>query len=968
MNGVMDTRKSRSLSAVSKGELSEGRPVSGSVKDDLVGVLGSASKVLSQVSDEEHRGAASGHIEMGGKGYLPVATLDSLASVTDVSMLSVAESDSDMEAASRLSETSQDDAPLMPNNAEISATVQTWNREDMGTRNNSQLSADLWRNSSKMTLSLPDGTQVKNSQGPKALLSAMISHDARMTDSDRSFFMSALESVENSGDRGPSTLTDFVALLPDGSQTLAILKMTYQSMEVPVVGHMSRDFAENFEGMPLPRSGGREISVTMSSDKVAVQLPQVYEYRLDQTSAKADFTVGTVLDLQWDGADLKSELNFSTASMSAMSRVSSENRDAIQTRLQSLGVTMSLPTDRSIDQDALGVRNKQLTIYSDALKTLLDKTPDDGKKEIIRAELDQVAKDIIAPEEAGASLKKTLGSKSDIAGTQTRMESLLSTLDGGLDSGRSAVSSGIKKFFSLPGVKHLFGWNIGLVAKGVAKLVGNPIKHDASKLLQTAREKFLNTGSEWHKKLGEVRPGIVSTITPANESASGAVQNDKMADRGLRGVTCQSNGTLTSGAANNQMTSLMRHGKTVFSGVRHAIVATEKASPDMVTVIHGGKDTKISDLSGPDMAKYLQRQQGVVDDAAMEKLTKLLAKGGKSDVKEAQKKLSKLVANHTKAVDLLRSALHQKLDGMASRGEDLSKPISVNLTSVSLVTPDDFRSMFGFAYHEKQMLTEQKDALNLLSKMSSEEKTALLSEFKGSDGAVLFKGPMPELTVTAATFNFGVNELELAGRSNQREMNADAMTTLMSRASEKLADMDAGPEKILLEKMIAKTNSAFEAYQSLGMMGGKQAIPYEMPVLVAALDSMCDGSLLFNCKSGKDRTGMLDVQSKIFLNQLQETIETGGDIDLSLNYFSRMDEAFSAREAGTPGVDDAWLTQQQGVNRDMMNNSGNREVQEENTSGWGYKLEGGNTARMFGAMFGVTNLSEVYGFSKFFGA
>jgi hypothetical protein len=380
--------------------------------------------------------------------------------------------------------------------------------------------------------------------------------------------------------------------------------------------------------------------------------------------------------------------------------------------------------------------------------------------------------------------------------------------------------------------------------------------------------------------------------------------------------------------------------------------------------------TNIADMDGPSMANYLQRQQGVVDDAAMEKLTKLLAKGGKSDIQEAQKKLAKQVANHSKAVDILRSALHQKLESMAP--EDRDKPLHINLTSVSLVTPDSFRSKFGFGYHEKQMLAEQKNALALLANMSAEEKTSLLSEFKAADGKPLFGDTMPELNVTAATFNFGVNELEQAGRTNQKNMNSEARDTLLSRASNRIMGMDRrSPEAALLEKMIIKTETTFDDYQKLGLLGGKQSMPYEMPVLVAALDSLCDGSLLFNCKSGKDRTGMFDVQAKVFLNQLQDAATSGDDtkIDDALNYFSRMDTAAAAKSKGTISPEDLnWLNKQQAFNKAMLNNSGNREVQEENTSGWGYKLEGRNTAKMFNTLFGVENLSEVYGFSKFFGA
>lgn len=646
--------------------------------------------------------------------------------------------------------------------------------------------------------------------------------------------------------------------------------------------------------------------------------------------------------------------------------------------------TPAIRENRTIQNDAAQVRDKQLQIYQNALQTLLEKTSEPEKKTHIELELKKVGEDrttvitlgdTSSTKAAEKSLKHALGSKSDPAGTQSRMEALLAKLDNGTDATRSSVSKGIKKFLSLPGIKHLLGWNIGLLGQGIAKAIGDPIKHEAKVALQNAREAYLNTESTWEKKVGVISPGITSTITPANQNASETLQNTVMENRKQTGITCQSNTKENMQAANNQMTTLTRatsdtnKEKTIFSGVRHAIVATKKPNLDALTLRIGNSDRPISSLTGPEMATYLNQTSGIVSDKAREKITKLVTQGSKSDIKEAQKKLGKQLANHNKAVDLLRSTLHQKLEIAIKEGKPLSSPIQVDLTSVSLITPDDIRTGFGLAYHEKHMIAEQRDALHLLSQMSPEEKNSLLSEFQHTDGSALFGNTLPTLEISVATFNFGVNELELAGRANQREMNAAAMETLMTRVNDRLASLQDGPEKDLLQRMNTKVSDMFTMYESLGAFSGKQAMPYEMPVLIAALSDMCDGSLLFNCKSGKDRTGMFDVQVKIFINNLYQAIESGGNIDDALNYFSRLDEAFSARESGTIRPEqDSWLSAQQDFNRDVMKNSGNREVQEENTTGWGYKLEGENTARMFEVMFGVKNLSEVYGFSKMFGA
>ncbi len=995
MNSLDSVKFSRaSTVAPTKGAGEDSRPVSSEKKNAITDVLSRAFKFFSSDRAQVH---PDKKFAIQTDDFTDARlSLDSTS--TDTPMTVDAPHDWDTESLSSdpletISLDSSEDERISDSvdkfhvehrdNVGISKMIQTSNQEDMdAVRKNDYLAADLFRNTDLLSITLPDGHQVKGStDGTAALLKAMIGQDNAITSEERDALLTNLERTPMTPESlGDGTLRDLIGQIPDDSQTLAALKMTYQSILAPVALHMATDFSDSFAGMPLEDPAARTLEITMTPEGVKAHITQNYDFKLDPSSPTSEFTVGVALDLKWDTASKKiqSDLEFSSVSFGDMSAVPPENVKKIQARLDSLGATRHLDKDRSITTDVTSVRNTQLEIYTKALGTLLTETDDPSSKVKIQAEINKVQEDMktqlmlsdtSSTKSAKESLKEALGNKSDIAGTKKRMESLLSELDGSGDATRSAVSKGLKKLFALPGVKHLLGWNVGLLAKGVSAIVGDPIGHKAEKLLQTSRESFLNTGSEWHKKIGDIQPGVVSTITPANAASKGTVQNTVMMDRELTGVTCQSNGTHTKGAANNQMTSLISHGKTIFSGVRHALVATKKPDPATVSVIQSDKETKISDLDGPSMANYLQRQQGVVSKDAMEKLTKLLAKGGKSDIQEAQKKLAKQVANHSKAVDLLRSALHQKLESMAP--EDRDKPLHINLTSVSLVTPDSFRSKFGFGYHEKQMLAEQKNALALLANMSAEEKTSLLSEFKAADGTPLFGDTPPELNVTVATFNFGVNELEQAGRDNQREMNAEAMETLMSRATSRLATLPDGPEKQLLEKTTEKTKAAFEAYQELGLLGGKQSMPYEMPVLVAALDSLCDGSLFFNCKSGKDRTSMLDVQAKIFLNQLQNAA-TSGDatkIDDALNYFSRMDTAAAAKAKGTISPEDLkWLTEQQSFNKAMLNNSGNREVQEENTSGWGYKLEGRNTAKMFNTLFGVENLSEVYGFSKFFGA
>ncbi len=259
------------------------------------------------------------------------------------------------------------------------------------------------------------------------------------------------------------------------------------------------------------------------------------------------------------------------------------------------------------------------------------------------------------------------------------------------------------------------------------------------------------------------------------------------------------------------------------------------------------------------------------------------------------------------------------------------------------------------------MLQEQYDALHALAGLSDEEKTALLSEFQDEEGQPLWPDALPTLTVTAHTFNFGVNEREYGGRHNQRDENHQAMDDFITFVHRHSDNLISSPLWQYLPNFLRNT---FAVYETMGLFDSKQPQPYAVPVMIAALAQMTGASVLFNCKSGKDRTGLFDVMVKIYMHYLYK--HQNQDQDVYLDYFNRLEEAYAQDEAGGADTDSdtEWLYAEQRFNREMLFNSGNREVQEENTTAWGYKLEGANTARMFDVVFGIKNMAEEYGFSQ----
>jgi len=605
---------------------------------------------------------------------------------------------------------------------------------------------------------------------------------------------------------------------------------------------------------------------------------------------------------------------------------------------------------RVLEEDVRTVRDTHLTIYSHALRELLENsTLTRTDKEKVRAEIRLVARDIFSSvtmhdtstsvKTAKKSLSEVLGKKGNIAFTRQRFTDLLATLD-------------TKKQLNI-----------------------NP-----KKKLQRFTETAINEQRPWLKKTSKVG-GLTSVITPSNVSARmSGVRNTVMESRGTKGVGCQSNLACTTAAANNQITELFQDGRLLFSGVRHGIVATQ-ADPSDVYVAISESHLPISELSSAKIDTYLNENSHIMSAESRQELQAL----GSEKLDEKRRFLAKHVGNYAKAKDLLRSAMLQQIKVHQLHKKphwDAQNKLHVELVSISLVTPDDIRPMLEDGYHEKQMLEEQAEALARLSHMPLSEKSALLAEFVDDGGQPLFSAENPpELSLGISTFNFGVNEREYAGRVNQRPKNELGMMRFttgysgLKIASEGRGSYSTSPvsEHAFLEKLHAHVSIFFSDYQTLTTLSmSKQANPYEMPVLLAVLANACGASVLFNCKSGKDRTSLMDVMVKIFMRQLESSGDDGSlsDIDGNINYapyfgyFQRLDRLYEAQASGANETEIRWLKQQQKANREMLFNSGNREVQEENTTAWGYKLEGENTARMFAAVFGITNMGDVYGFSK----
>ena len=203
------------------------------------------------------------------------------------------------------------------------------------------------------------------------------------------------------------------------------------------------------------------------------------------------------------------------------------------------------------------------------------------------------------------------------------------------------------------------------------------------------------------------------------------------------------------------------------------------------------------------------------------------------------------------------------------------------MNSVALVTPDQLRTRFmrGGPKDEQLMLKYQVEALQSLSK---ESPVKLM--IAGEDG----KLKEVQVKVKMRTFNFGVNDFSLAktvlpahlpiwrklmgwgfsasinnphlrellGPSGKKKLGG-AVAAKLQALRESGSD-DARQQASLLEDAATQ---AKEIWRKRSFWSGNNE-PYKMVSRLALISYLMDETTLFNCKSGKDRTGQLDAEVK----------------------------------------------------------------------------------------------------------
>ena len=395
---------------------------------------------------------------------------------------------------------------------------------------------------------------------------------------------------------------------------------------------------------------------------------------------------------------------------------------------------------------------------------------------------------------------------------------------------------------------------------------------DFAKAIQAEMGKILNEGN-WdpiEKNVTFTLEGVSlkgkSVITPA--AHMGGEMSKLYNDGGPKGYNCQSFGEATHAvnlAHSEFKVEIDGKQQAIFSGIRHGVHAA-------------------------------------VDIAS------------KRDFKAANESRARetLIAAFTSNPSLVKKALSKP-----------NEPCEFVFNSVSLLTPDFARNLFGGKYEdEKTMLKAQTEAYQSLNGKPIE------LEVKDEDGKMVKVKIQPVIT----TFNYGVNWGGVGGLSAlfggwgaTKDMNAKGLIELNRFANTTLTEIEsqiessADPAEVQsLTKKAASIRTLLRQINSIDQQktyssDGHEA--YKMASRIAVLTNLLGGVPAWNCKSGKDRTGMMDVECK-FLATL----------------------AALGKDIPEPGAQ--LNAEQKMLYRNLLLQSGNHEMQKYNTGIAGYKLEG----------------------------
>ena len=491
---------------------------------------------------------------------------------------------------------------------------------------------------------------------------------------------------------------------------------------------------------------------------------------------------------------------------------------------------------------------------------------------------------------------------------------------------------------------------------------------DLKRLFHNAKNQAINA-QPWGEVTNRIRtsmPGgpnrsvaVDSRIVPGKAFATRFAE-----DYPSNGINC-SDRTQYKHIPNLAQTTLTNSsGEVLFSGFRHGVLdAYDIDAEYLANLPDDALRTMIGDLLARDVPDDGSREAFVTDQLALIR----------SDPKAAQRAAETMrgQASREMASEMAVAAL--VADPRKLRDALDGDTVDVALSSISVLTPDSLRNLAGSARSdERTMLNHQTEALGQLAARNPVElrvrdddgalRTVNVNiqlrqfNFGVNAGAVgrARVGPVPIPSQTPGWRNlmgwgFAMERnnpqmQRLLGESNAAELGgdvADRLSDMRQEAAERteylgqiepmianlrsFADNEVVQRNAALQRAeLATLNKRIESLDSAARQakaiwasndyraGGGD--PFKMVSRLALVGHLMGETPLFNCKSGKDRTGQLDAEVK-FLAAAAD--ENGGRV---------------------PPPDESMETWRP-VRNDFVFNTGNLEMQRLNTGLPGYKLK-----------------------------
>jgi hypothetical protein len=414
------------------------------------------------------------------------------------------------------------------------------------------------------------------------------------------------------------------------------------------------------------------------------------------------------------------------------------------------------------------------------------------------------------------------------------------------------------------------------------------------------------------------------------------------------GGVCSHDTTSTLHATALCKTEVKVGGKTVFAGLRHGVNSAR-----------GIKEAALATMPDPELkekvkeallqgdflssAEFKDYQPSTTKDKSADQYLDRVVAGLKND-KDFRSKAAKVMkknANVNRAKDMVKAAAlmdPQKLD----QAIQLGKPMKIQMTSVGLQTA----GIGG----ETDMIADQREAWGAISNRTFPLKIKRRVNKNGKD---VIEEVTVQVEVEVNSFSFGVNSpafgfgKDMKGQLGWKDSDENVDRPMKSLIGEKTQrgqggqvaawvtdaegklkllqqelpspkrpqdvikkESDELAKEIVLVKALA--TDVYEMWASEEYRTEGEA-PYRMPARVAVLAQKLGQTPCFNCKSGKDRTSMMDVECKLLSTQMA----VDGDLPPRNPEHNEKEKANRA---------------------DVTMNSGSFEVQQMNAGHMGYKL------------------------------